>query len=157
MTVRLTVHRADWLRHVHDTAHRYGTGLVPVVKGNGYGFGRPLLHEFVRDLGGQVGVGTVHELADVPAELTPIVLTPTLQAPADTRPVLTVGHLDHVAALAGWTGRVLVKLASSMRRYGVEPDGLGPLMTAVEAAGLTVDGCSLHLPIAGDDVARLAE
>jgi alanine racemase len=158
MTVRLTIHRDAWRGHVHDTAHAYGHGLVPVVKGNGYGFGRPVLHEVARDSGARmVCVGTVHELHDVPAALTPMVLTPTLAAPTSTRPILTVGHPSHVEALAGWPGSVMVKLASSMQRYGVSPAELPALMSRVRAAGLTIEAYALHLPLAGDDPHRLAE
>lgn len=166
MTVRLTVHRAQWQAHVHSVAAEYGAGLVPVVKGNGYGFGRPVLHRLAADIADvneiaierrNVCVGTVHELHDVPDGLTPLVLTPTLAPPPDEQPVLTVGSIAHVAALAGWRGRVIVKLASSMRRYGVGADGLADLVGAVTAARLTVEGFGLHLPLAGDDAARRAE
>ena len=34
--------------------------------------------------------------------------------------MLTVGSVAHVQALAGWRGRVLVKLASSVRRFGTD-------------------------------------
>ena len=40
-----------------------------------------------------VAVGTVHELDDLPARTRTVVLTPTLRAPNDTRPILTVGSL----------------------------------------------------------------
>ena len=155
MTVRLTVDRARWDTHVTAALADYGDGLVAVVKGNGYGFGRAVLHQEVA--GTMVCVGTVHELGDVPAALKPIVLTPTLQAPTDTRPVLTVGSLEHVRVLAGWQGGVIVKLASSMRRYGATPTELPPLLTAIEQVGLEIIGFGLHLPLAGNDDSRLAE
>ncbi|MDO8363743.1 MAG: alanine racemase [Actinomycetota bacterium] len=162
MAVRLTVPRAEWLAHVRATADHYSDGVVPVVKGNGYGFGRPLLHGIVHELGlpsgrPEVCVGTVHELHDVPAALAPIVLTPTLVPPAGDQPVLTVGSLDHVRALHGWHGRVLVKLASSMRRYGASPQELAALVQAVQVAGLQVHGYAIHLPLTGNDADRLAE
>ena len=158
MTVRLTVDRAAWTAHVHATAMAYGHGLVPVVKGNGYGFGRRVLHETVRNAGAaHVCVGDVHELHDVPPALTPVVLTPTLAAPTSTRPVLTVGNVAHATALHGWGGRVMVKLASSMHRHGASPDQLDHLLQAVHAAGVEVHAFAIHLPLAGDDAARLAE
>ncbi|MCY7300803.1 MAG: alanine racemase [Ilumatobacteraceae bacterium] len=158
MTVRLTVDRAAWTSHVQTVAASYGEGLVAVVKGNGYGFTRPMLHGVVAANGaGFVCVGTAHELADVPAELTAVVLTPTLTAPAETRAVLTGGNVEHVHALEGWAGSVMVKLASSMRRYGAAPSELAALLAAIETAGLQVIGFGLHLPLAGDDNARLAE
>lgn len=158
VTVRLTVNRAAWGDHVHTVATSYGGALVPVVKGNGYGFGRPHLHDIVRRLSiGSVCVGSTHELVDVPADLEPVVLTPTLTAPSDRRPILTVGSPAHAQALRGWGGRVMVKLASSMRRYGTEPDGLESLVRSVNEAGLHIHGFALHLPLAGSDADRMAE
>lgn len=171
MTVRLTVQRAEWQAHLAAAAAGYGPGLVPVVKGNGYGFGRPVLHHLAAGIGadaaepGTVCVGTVHELHDVPTEMTPVVLTPiltpalttVLTPPLDRPTVLTVGSIDHVRALDGWQGRVIVKLASSMRRYGASVVELPALLETVAAAQLTVHGFGLHLPFAGDDAARLAE
>lgn len=158
MTLRLTVHRAAWMGHVRDMADAYGTGLVPVVKGNGYGIGRPALHEVAGAMGGRVAVGTVHELGDVPAGIEAVVLTPTLHPPEGyPDAVLTVGSEDHVRALAGWRGRVTVKLASSMRRYGTTPADLPALLRAVVGADLQVDTFSLHLPLAGEDHDRIAE
>ena len=146
--------------HVARTAAAYGPAMVPVVKGNGYGFGRQVLHDVVADLGHHepmVCVGTVHELHDVPASLRPVVLTPTLSAPFTAAPVLTVGSTEHVAALGNWGGDVMVKLASSMQRYGVTPAGLPELVDAVRRAGLGLLAFALHLPLAGDDLERRAE
>lgn len=157
MTVRLSVHRAPWTAHVEQVAAAYGPSMVPVVKGNGYGFGRTRLHALAGRYSREVCVGTVHELAEVPAELTAVVLTPTLTPPASDRAVLTVGAGAHVAALQGWRGAVLLKLASSMRRYGVDPYDLPELRRQAERAGLAVVGYSLHLPLAGTDDARRRE
>ncbi len=157
MTVRLTVQRSAWEQHVAATAAAYGAGLVPVVKGNGYGFGRTLLHERATALGEYVGVGSVHELAGVPPALIPVVLTPTLEVPGDDRAILTVGHPAHVTPLAGRAAPVMVKLASSMRRYGAIPAELPALLAAVADARLNIAAFALHLPLAGDDGARLAE
>ena len=155
--MRLTVQRSAWEQHVAATAAAYGPGLAPVVKGNGYGFGRALLHEQVEPMGARVCVGTVHELVDVTAALTPVVLTPTLERPTHERAILTVGHPAHVAPLSGRGAPVMVKLASSMRRYGATPEELPALLAAVDDAGLAIAAFALHLPLAGDDGARVAE
>ncbi len=122
-------------------------GLVPVVKGNGYGLGRNELAIAAIRLSPIIAVGTVHELAGLPEEATPVVLTPTLVAPESTEPVLTIGSTAHIAALHGWGGRVIVKLTSSMRRYG----GGIELVAAAQRAGLRTVGVSIHPPLAGDD------
>lgn len=159
MTLRLLVDRAAWHDHVQDAA-RHHPGLIPVVKGNGYGFGRRELAEMATSLSDTIAVGTVHELAGLPAGGQIVVLTPTRRPPADLHPILTVGSVHDVSALSGWRGRVVVKLASSMRRFGVEPDELGDVTRAARTAGLDVVAFAVHPPLAGpddehvDDVAR---
>jgi alanine racemase len=162
-------------------------GLVPVVKGNGYGFGRarlaslaaemlapatsepatsaPATSELATGAVTTLAVGTVHEVAEVPDSLVPLVLTPAIGAagaaavPPGLRrdTVLTVGADHHVDALAAcrWTGQVVLKSVSSMRRYGT--DDLAGLLTRCTDAGLEPIGAALHLPLAGDDPDRVAE
>ena len=140
-----------WRSHVASVAGAVD-GLVPVVKGNGYGFGRIELARLASEFADTVAVGTVHELAGLPDGLDVVVLTPTLAAPDTTSAILTVGNGAHIAALAGWRGRVLVKVASSMQRFGRGPE----LVAEARAGGLDVVGVSIHPPLAGttDDHAR---
>ena len=179
MTLRLRVDSQAWRAHVERVATSYAT-VVPVVKGNGYGFGRGVLAELAAELlaglgGGDdlptVAVGTVHELAGLPAGVRPLVLTPPApdggasgsrsvadrlaQAPAS--PIVTVGAPEHVDVLGDWRGAVLVKLQTSMRRFGVSPDDLTWFEKYVADAGFSVVGYSVHLRLSGDDRERLAE
>jgi len=144
VTITLTVRTAPWRAHVAQLANAVD-GLVPVVKGNGYGFGRLALARLASEFCDTVAVGTVHELDGLPDALRPVVLTPTLVAPASTAPVLTVGNRTHIDALGGWDGQVLVKLTSSMQRYGGGTD----LIDAARRADLDVIGVSLHPPLVG--------
>ena len=161
MTLRLTVQRAAWESHI-DALAASVDGLVPVVKGNGYGFGRATLHPMIKTLADYVCVGTVHELDHVADRVTPVVLTPSPVPPpaASTgaaAAVMTVGALDDIAALEGWRGQVLVKLQSSMRRFGATADEVAAVDFAARAAGFDVIGYALHLPLAGTDADRIAE
>jgi hypothetical protein len=130
-----------------------------------------------------IAVGSVFELGGLPARMRPLVLTPPVTssiagrdeetrgirdrlraapsrpARSHTRPgpIMTVASEAHVAALDGWRGDVLVKLASSMRRFGVASRELDDFERVVRAAGLTVIGHSIHLPITGDDDDLVAE
>ncbi len=149
MTVRLTVRTAVWRSQIAQFANAT-SGLVPVVKGNGYGFGRLRLAEIAAEFCDTVAVGTIHELEGLPDALTAVVLTPTLRAPATTDPVLTVGRVEHLDALDGWSGRVMVKLASDLRRYG----GPSSLIDVARTRGLEVVGVAVHPPIAGGDADR---
>lgn len=134
-------------------------GLVPVVKGNGYGFGRQRLAELAAELADTIAVGSVHELTGLPEGPDIAVLTPVgsdaFVAPAVVAevgrhdPILTVGSLEHIDALtdAGWRGRATVKLASDMHRFGGGID----LVDTARQRGLEVVGVSIHPPIAGTD------
>ncbi len=158
MALRLTVQRAAWQAHIGSIAETVD-GLVPVVKGNGYGFGRPTLHPLVKSLSDYVCVGTVYELDSVGDRVTPVVLTPSAAPPPAiaATAILTIGSLRDIDALAGWQGRIIVKLQSSMRRYGATPAELDSVVSAAFLAGLDVVGYSLHLPLAGSDTDRLTE
>jgi len=75
-----------------------------------------------------------------PTTAPPIVLTPALDEAALGRhaedAVPTVARSPTwPPAPNGLARRGAVKLASSMRRYGAEPDALAPLLDAVDAAG----------------------
>lgn len=161
MTIRLSVHQPTWLGHVQAVAKSM-PGLVPVVKGNGYGFRRWNLMPLAGQLSNEVAVGTIFEARDIPAHVTPIVLTPTLVAPPRNLPantVLTVSSPHHVMALtsAGWKGSVIVKLQSSMKRFGVVHTDLEPLLSDVAAAGFDLRGFAIHPALEGDDKAHLAD
>jgi alanine racemase len=158
MTLALSVDEPAWRSHLDRFSDGLTDALVPVVKGNGYGFGRPTLIAEAQRLGvTRIAVGTIHELpgrgeAD---GLEVIVLTPTLDALAeevDTAVTLTIGSAGQLAHLrdAGFEGRVIVKLASSMQRYGCSLDELHQL--DVEPVAY-----SIHPPLAGDDDAHRVE
>ena len=120
-------------------------GLVPVVKGNGYGFGRARLTSVASEFSDTVAVGNVHEFDAIHGDLDRVVLTPTMTAPDSTSPILTVGSVEQIGVLRDWGGRVLVKLASTMHRFGRGVE----LIETARRAGLRVEGVSVHPPLAG--------
>jgi alanine racemase len=151
MTLRLRVARAEWEAHVHGVAAEYGD-LLPVVKGNGYGFGFDELVTRAAALADTIAVGTVYEAARVTPDVGVVVLTPTLGDGLEgltTGTRLTVGSVDHVAALVehGWRGDVIVKLRSSMQRYGARREELPAVLDALAGAGCSHAGWSLHPPL----------
>ncbi|MFM8687612.1 MAG: alanine racemase, partial [Acidimicrobiaceae bacterium] len=152
MTLQLNVDSAAWRRHVSETAKSLGD-LIPVVKCNGYGFGRATLIEHAQKISSDIAVGTIFEAHDVPNNCRAFVLTPVGKAlpPAQNMTenmVLTIGSVGHVQNLrdAGWHGDVVIKLRSSMNRYGADSSELSALVTAVQGAGLTQIGWSVHPP-----------
>ena len=69
MTVRLSVRTTVWRSQIAQMASTID-GLVPVVKGNGYGFGRLRLAELAAELADTIAVGNVHELGGLLDGLT---------------------------------------------------------------------------------------
>lgn len=152
-----------WRSQIAQLASRVD-GLVPVVKGNGYGFGRLRLAELAAELADTIAIGNVHELAGLPSGPDVVVLTPVgadaFRTPevADHvgrhDPILSVASGTHIATLAeaGWSGRVTVKADSDMRRFGGGPE----LVELARSNDLDVVGVSIHPPTAGsvDDHVR---
>ncbi len=118
MTVTLTVYRGSWRAEIARTVAAL-PGLIPVVKGNGYGFGRRTLMPIVAELADTVAVGSVYELESVTDGLTPLVLTPATSPPDRRDAMLDVGSSADIGAVTGWPGRVVIKLRSSMARLRV--------------------------------------
>lgn len=152
VTLTLTVDAGAWNRRVDAMAARI-EGLVPVVKGNGYGFGREWLAERAAVLAPIMAVGTVFEVESVPSNYPAIVLTPTLAVPEDlrTNAILTIGSKAHVDAVtSGPRGRrVIVKIRSSMNRYGFDADDVPDVIASCRSRGLDVAGVSIHPPLHG--------
>lgn len=155
MPVRMIVDAARWRRHLMSV-REITPGLVPVAKGNGYGFGVARLAAESASLGlDTLAVGTYPELvaaAGFPG--TRLVLSPwrpfVATATDDPHVVHTVSRLDDLAALAALPHRprVVVEVLTSMRRHGISPDQLlavGPLLD-----GVRFEGWSMHLPLVGD-------
>ncbi len=161
MTLRLSVDSSSWNLHFHAVAKSL-INVVPVVKGNGYGFGRETLMSHAVSISNEIAVGTVFEASDVPANCTAIVLTPAgteIPKSLPSTAVLTVGSLHQIKNLEGnsWRGSVVVKLRSSMNRYGANKDELTDILAALKSAELTQVGWSIHPPLDGTEADHLLE
>ena len=161
MGLRLSVRSQAWYDRTRAVAGAM-PGLIPVVKGNGYGFGRATLMPIAAELSDTIAVGSVYEAADVPADRVAMVLTPHLGLlPDELRPnsILTVGAFEHAQALDanGWSGNVVIKLRSSMQRHGIVPNRLESLSKALATSRCELVGYSLHLPLVGSQTDHVAE
>ncbi len=167
MTFTLHVDGPRWRSHLDQLALAV-PGLVPVVKGNGYGFGGARLGAEVTRLGcTAAAVGTSSEIAALRETYDGdvLVLTPWHPATgplpdADARVILTVSTVEALAALAGETQRgdrrrVVIEVASSMRRHGIEHDRLGEVSELLN--GIAVEGYAVHLPLAPPVLGRAEE
>ncbi len=158
MSLTLTVDGERWRTHLRAFADRH-PGLVPVAKGNGYGFTLGRLARKAEWLGADtLAVGTYEELPEVASRFDGdlLVLTPWRPFVDDLDPALadrvihTVGRSDDLDALLTRqpNARVVLERMTSMLRHGFAARELwgDPLRRQLDKARL--EGIALHLPLA---------
>ena len=160
MPLTLSVDADAWREHLRAfTAAR--PGLVPVAKGNGYGFGNGVLATEAKGLGvDTLAVGTYDEIPTVAAQFPGDLLVVSPWRPgedlyqADPRVVHTVSRLADLLTLAEreLQPRVVVEVLTSVRRHGIPPAEIAAATALAERTRF--EGWAVHLPLAGD---RLGE
>lgn len=166
MSFVLHVDAERW-RSSHATASARYPGIVPVIKGNGYGFGAHLLCREAQSMGvSTIAIGTYVEapeaLAGFPDDV--LIMEPyrasihrDLPDLANRRLVHTVTSRTDLDSLRGVepAARVVVEGLTSMNRFGDPVTSLSELVTAAEAEAVT-----LHLPLGTghlDEIARFVD
>ncbi len=153
MPLTLYVDGERWRAHLHRVRDAH-PGLVPVVKGNGYGFGIERLGATAAMLGlDTVAVGTYAEVTTVAAAFggSVMVLTPWRPfehtAVFEPHVVHTVGRLEDLRALGAREAkpRVVLERLTSMRRHGFSARDLREAAGSLD--GVALEGVALHLPI----------
>lgn len=161
MTFELVVDAPRWRAHLAQVAEST-PGLVPVVKGNGYGLGRDVLAAEATTLGCDViAVGTYDEVPSALADFAGDVMVLSPWRPFlpgtdvdDTRVIHTLGRVEDVAALAALRpgARIVLEGETSMARHGLDRHQLAAAVAAL--GGLSLEGFAVHLPMAGANLAE---
>ena len=155
MSVTLYVDGDRWRAHMRGVMDTH-PALVPVIKGNGYGFGNARLARKSAWLGADtVAVGTYDEVDDVRTRFDGSILVLTPWRPFeqsvvyDDRVVHTVSRLEDLHALAARDDRprIVLERMTSMRRHGFSARGLREAGDSLTRA-VDVEGAALHLPMA---------
>jgi alanine racemase len=161
MPLTLYVDGPRWRDHLGATADA-SPGLVPVAKGNGYGFTVGRLARKAEWLGADtIAVGTYDEVPEVRQRFSGDVLVlepwrPFLPALTyDDRLLHTVGRVEDLAALGDLPGtpRVVLEALTSMNRHGFAVDAIPTIAAA--ARGVRVEGHAAHLPLGDGHVAEV--
>ncbi|QDP98516.1 alanine racemase [Microlunatus elymi] len=154
MTLRLDIER--WREHLRVVADAT-PGLVPVIKGNGYGFGHQRLAAEASRLQAEVvAVGVPAEVALVREQFDGAVVILQAWRPgdeladelaADDRVITTVSRISDLKALAatGSRSRVLIEVLTAMRRHGIPAEDLAEAIG--ELGDLRFEGWTIHLPL----------
>ena len=148
-----------WREHL-QTVSGATPGMVPVIKGNGYGYGLPRLAEEAAGLAVDViAVGTPLEVAVVREKYAGdvVILNPwdrasplAAELAGDPRVITTVSRLEDLERLSAGEDRprVLVEVLTSMRRHGIAAVDLGRVAPLL--AGVAFEGWTIHLPLLAD-------
>jgi len=166
MTFDLVVDAARWHSHLDALAAEV-PGLVPVIKGNGYGFGRDrLIAESTRLGVPQVAVGLYAEAVEARESFVGDVLVMTPWRPyfsgaaveaalRDPQVIHTLSRLEDIAAIASAAGRpvrVVIEGETSLARHGFDRHELAAV--AAEVAVVKVEGLTIHLPFMPTNLAE---
>lgn len=170
MSLTLHLDTPRWREHLRGVVDAT-PGIIPVAKGNGYGFGLPRLADETARLGlDTLAVGIADEVLRVRPlgehgwTGTIIILTPwSAHDPVatdlldDPRVITTVGRLDDLRTIArNHPGaRVLVEVRTPMQRFGLEPAELPKVADLLPE--VTFEGWTIHLPMAGNGLAVARE
>jgi alanine racemase len=153
----LTIDSTRWHDHLRALADRV-PGLVPVAKGNGYGFGLKQLAEETTRLGlDTIAVGTPAEAAHIREffDGDVVLMLPwepndphAVEHARDPKMIVTVSRLTDLEILANLGGekpRVLIEVLTSMRRHGLDLEDLPGVETWIDH--LAIEGWTIHLPM----------
>ncbi len=159
MSFNLRVDLASWQRHL-DSYHLHHPGLVPVIKGNGYGVGRSrLIEQATRMVVDTIAVGVAAEAKEALTKFTGsvLVLAPwqihEVAAGSPDRLIRTVSSLPVLQEVAQRNPAtpIIVELDSPMHRHGISQgsfEQLGALLPQLNCRGFAV-----HLPPIGNRLA----
>lgn len=159
VSLRLDLDR--WRSHLRTVAEAT-PGIVPVAKGNGYGFGLGRLGAEATRLGvDTVAVGLASEVAAVRAEFAGDVVIMTPWRPDDDRArsllgdhsvITTVSRPEDLAAVieaaGGSAPRVIIEVQTSMRRHGLRVEELPAVSGLLDR--ISFQGWMIHLPLLDD-------
>lgn len=169
MSLTLTVDGERWRAHLRAVATAH-PGLVPVCKGNGYGFTLGRLARRTQWLAEQgldpttadtIAVGTYAELPEVSQRYdgSLLVLTPWRPfGPAvdsldddrlATRLVHTVSRLADLTDLLSRRpdARIVLERSTSMQRHGLTARELWTAAELLQGRGTRLEGVAMHLPL----------
>jgi hypothetical protein len=157
MPLTLHIDTERWRAHLDDVVARY-PGIVPVIKGNGYGPGLARLaaeaHRLCRDV---VAVGSIDEVPVVASEFGgwivvlqphhPAVPEPPLDEEVRERIVRVVATPEAAEKSAGSRTPVILEVMTSLRRHGLAHEDLVRAREALDPDQFA--GFALHLPLTG--------
>lgn len=153
MPLSLHVDGQKWRSHLSQLISAK-PGLVPVIKGNGYGFGLELLAAESTRLGVEtVAVGLASEVAKVRTAFAGeiVILSPDqVTELKDPKIIQTISSLEVLRSIDA-SSNVIVEILTPLNRHGIDVSEINSALAIIKERGLNLRGFTLHLPIAKID------
>ena len=147
MSLILHVTAEKWRTHLETVVANSEAQVVPVIKGNGYGFGKKVLAQEATNLNlPVVAVATIAEAEEVqsvfPGEI--LLLSPSAHSDSE-RVIHTISPHSSVFS-AKMPKKFVLELLSPIHRHGFSVSDLGNALDKYSKSG-KCEGIAIHLPI----------
>ncbi|HUW77799.1 MAG TPA: alanine racemase [Candidatus Nanopelagicaceae bacterium] len=147
MGLSLHINAEIWRAHITAFSTQH-PGLVPVIKGEGYGLGATRLVHEVNRLGiKRLAVGTPTEADEIGALYAGEILILTPWRPGQHRTPGAIHTLSSLTAIESWHDQapVVVEILTDTRRHGIPRSEYGGLAKLI--GGVSCQGLVFHLPL----------
>lgn len=174
MTFSLHVDAEKFHKHTKSVVASYTKSdarTVPVIKGNGYGFGRRILAKQATSLDvNEIAVGTVYELEQAladfsgdikvlepfnPLDHAAVRLWDKVTAHNSARIIAIIAGDNFAAAAAAGIKRVQLEGLTSLSRFGIAQYEMVELIHA-DTHNIVIEGAHLHLPLVPVEIRHIA-
>ena len=147
MSLILHVAAEKWRTHLATVVANSEAQVVPVIKGNGYGFGIKVLAQEAKDLNLPiVAVATVAEAQEIQSVFPGEILLLSPSAHSDSEKVIHTISPHSSVFSAKMPKRFVLELLSPIHRHGFSVSDLGNALDKYSKSG-KCEGIAIHLPI----------
>ena len=147
MGLTLHIDQAKWCSHI-DAFAALHPGLIPVIKGGGYGLGAERLANEATRIGSPiVAVGTASEALEVGKVFDGEILILSPWRASEPRISRALHTLSSIESMTAWTdpAPVVVELLTDTRRHGIARNQFDRMSELLH--GLNCRGLAFHLPM----------
>jgi len=147
MSLTLHIAAERWRTHLTAVVANSEAQVVPVIKGNGYGFGKKVLAQEAKNLNlPVVAVATVAEAQEVQSEFPGEILLLSPSAHSDSEKVIHTISPHSSIFSAKMPKKFVLELLSPIHRHGFSVSDLGNALDKYSKSG-QCEGIAIHLPI----------
>ena len=147
MSLILHVDGAKWRAHLATVLAESDAQIVPVIKGNGYGFGKKVLAKEAKDLNlPVVAVATVAEAQEIESIFSGEILLLSPSASSDSERVIHTISPHSSVFSEKLPKKFVIELLSPIHRHGFALSDLGNALEKYSKGG-KCEGIAIHLPI----------